>query len=475
MRTRLRHTTVFRLAFTYAVLFGVAVTAIFVAVFYATQAQLRAQIDAGLRGEADALALVYQAHGLEALKDAVSERVRAARKLTGSRGPEDAGQRFYLLVGPQGETLRGNLAVRLAGGAAATGFADIRLPDDVHVVDPAGDPVDSVRLHGLALGQGYRLLVAQALNESQELERTLFALLAAALAATLLIASAGGFLMGRGVLRRIAAISATAGEIMGGDLSRRIPPGRRNDEFAELARRLNAMLERIDALMASMREVTDNIAHDLRTPLTRLRGRLEVTLLDARDSAAYREAMAEAIADADGLLRTFSALLTMAQLHAGTRRLPEERIVLPELCADMVDLYGALAEEKSIDLQTAGSSGVTVRGDPELLAQALGNVLDNALKYTPAGGRIRISTGLADGTALVCVTDTGPGIPEQARKRVFERFVRLDAARSETGNGLGLAMVKSVVDAHGGEVVLMDAHPGLEVRISLPSAPEGQP
>lgn len=455
-------------------LFGMAVTAIFVAVFYATQAQLRAQIDAGLRAEADALALVYQARGLDALEAALSERVRAARKLTGARGLEDAGQRFYLLLGPGGEILRGNLPLSPADGTAAA-FADLPLPDDAHVVDPAGDPVNLVRTHGVALQDGYRLLVAQALNEAQELEHTLFALLAAGLVATVLIATAAGFLMGRGVLRRIEAISGTAGEIMGGDLSRRIPIGGRNDEFAALAHRLNAMLERIDTLMASMREVTDNIAHDLRTPLTRLRGRLEVTLLDARDSSAYRAAMAEAIADADGLLRTFSALLTMAQLYAGTRRLPREPIDISELCSDMVDLYSAVAEEKSIELQMARDGRVTVCGDPELLAQAFGNVLDNALKYTPPGGRVGIGTHAADGRAMVWVTDTGPGIPERARERVFERFVRLDAARSEAGNGLGLTMVRRVVEAHGGDVELLDAHPGLTVRIALPAAPERQP
>ncbi len=267
---------------------------------------------------------------------------------------------------------------------------EFHLPPDTEVVDRAGDPVHVVRAHIVKLRHGYRLLVGQAMNETQELERNLLLSLLAGLGLTLLMAAVGGLWMGRSVLRRIDSISRTAGEIMGGDLSRRVPLGPRDDEFAALSRRLNAMLERIESLMTGMREVSDNIAHDLRTPLTRLRGRLEVTLLEARDPAQYREAMDRAIADADGLLRTFGALLTMAQLQSGARRVPETPVDLAEVCSDVAELYEALAESNGVTLALELPEHAMVAGDRELIAQAVSNVLDNAVKYTPEGGAVSL-------------------------------------------------------------------------------------
>ena len=467
--TSLRHTTVFRLAAVYAALFAVAVAGIFVAMFFATRVQLRAQIDAGLSGEADALALVYQARGLAGLERAVASRVEAAAKLGTQGGVEDSGQRFYLLVSPRGRILRGNLGQVPAAVKARETVAEFHLPPDAQVIDRAGDPVHVVRAHIVKLRHGYHLLVGQAMNETQELERNLLLSLLAGLGSTLLIAAVGGLWMGRSVLRRIDSISRTAGEIMAGDLGRRVPLGPRDDEFAALSRRLNAMLDRIESLMTGMREVSDNVAHDLRTPLTRLRGRLEVTLLEARDPAQYREAMEQAIADADGLLRTFTALLTMAQLQSGARRMADAEVDLAEVCRDVAELYEALAEHNAVLFDLSTDLEIAVRGDRELIAQAVSNVLDNALKYTPSGGAVSLSVFRDRDAVVVAVRDTGPGIPEEYRDRVFERFSRLDAARSRPGNGLGLTMVRAVMVAHGGDVVLADAGPGLEVRLSFPA------
>ena len=466
--TSLRHTTVFRLAAVFAALFAVAVTGIFIAVFLATRVQLRAQIDAGLSGEADALALVYQARGLAGLEKAVGSRVEAAAKLGTQGGVEDSGQRFYLLVSPRGRLLRGNLGEVPPAVRNKETVTEFHLPPDAKVIDRAGDPVHLVRAHIVKLRHGYHLLVGQAMNETQELERNLLLSLLAGLGSTLLIAAVGGLWMGRSVLRRIDSISGTAGEIMAGDLSRRVPLGPRDDEFAALSRRLNAMLDRIESLMTGMREVSDNVAHDLRTPLTRLRGRLEVTLLEARDPAQYREAMERAITDADGLLRTFTALLTMAQLQSGARRVSDAGVDLAEVCRDVGELYEALAEHTRVRLSQDLGGALIVHGDRELIAQAVSNVLDNAVKYTPPGGTVSLAVFRDPGRAIVAVRDTGPGIPEEHRERVFERFSRLDAARTCPGNGLGLTMVKAVMAAHGGDVVLAAAEPGLDVRLCFP-------
>jgi signal transduction histidine kinase len=274
-----------------------------------------------------------------------------------------------------------------------------------------------------------------------------------------------GIVIGRALLARMDAVGRTASAILRDDLAQRVPLDGRNDEFDALATRLNAMLDRIQQLVRGLRETTDNVAHDLRRPLARLRNRMEITLLEPRSAEEYRAALQEGIQDADGLIRTFNTLLDIAQAEAGQNRSDRGPVNLNDLAHDLAELYGAAAEEHGLDFELEVVPGLTVSGSRELLARALGNLLENAIKYTPAGGRVRLEACVHDGAAELRVSDTGPGIPEVERAHVLERFVRLDAARSAPGNGLGLSLVRAAAAAHGAQLLLEDAAPGLRVRL----------
>ncbi len=277
--------------------------------------------------------------------------------------------------------------------------------------------------------------------------------------------------MARSMMRRIETINATSRDIMSGDLSRRIPTRGSGDELDRLAGSLNAMLDRIQSLMEGVRQVSDNIAHDLRTPLARLRNRLETAALPETDPPASRAALESALAEADALLGTFNALLRIARIEARERRAAFADVDLGELIGDVGELYEPLAEQKRQTLLTDSSAAVIV-GDRDLLFQALANLLDNAIKYTPAGGNIRVGLSTAGAGVELTVADDGPGIPEAFRERVLRRFFRLDPSRPSGGSGLGLSLVAAVADLHGATLRLDDMRPGLKVtlRFAAPRA-----
>ena len=291
-----------------------------------------------------------------------------------------------------------------------------------------------------------------------------------AMALTLVLGVGGGLLISRRMLNRLGAINRAAERIMTGDLTHRIATSGSNDEFDRLSDALNAMLEEIRRLMNGMRTVTDNIAHDLRSPLTRMKGRLEMLLRETPDSQAQRQAIERTISDADQLLATFTALLSIADAESGSARATMSPLDLGELAADVVDLYGPAAEERAISMQCGGGGGAVV-GSRQLLFQAVANLADNAIKNTPAGGTITLAVETGGNEVKLTVTDTGPGIPEPERERVLEPFVRLDSSRSTPGSGLGLALVAAIVRLHGGRLELADNKPGLCVALVFPPAP----
>ncbi len=361
-----------------------------------------------------------------------------------------AGTEYYLLAGPGGQRIAGNLS----GVPREPGWREgtIRRADGTEA---------PVLMLAAPLPGGGALVVGRDLATVRALEQRLLGGAVWVGGAVLLLGLVGGLLIGRGVARRAAAMEAALAAVEAGDLGRRLAVRPGGDEFDRLAARINATLDRLRAVMEALRTVTDDIAHDLRTPLTRLRQRL-----DAAASAPSTEAIAAAQAEADGLLEIFAALLRIAQVESGTQRAGFKRVDLSAIADSVAEVYAPAAEERAQHLSAAVSPGVAMEGDPALLTQMLANLVENAVRHGRAGGRIAIAVTPREAT----VTDDGPGIPEAERERVFRRFHRLDAARSTPGSGLGLALVRAVAALHGMTVTLEDAAPGLRVRVTLPGA-----
>ncbi len=372
---------------------------------------------------------------------------------------------LYLITDPTSHPLAGNLSAWPEGQLIRPGW--IAFP--VETGRGSTRQTDMARATTFTIPGGYRLLVGRDLRDANAFRQRVTRTLAWAGLLTLGLGLAGGIVMSRNMLHRVEAVSNTAAEIIHGDFSKRVPLSGSGDEFDQLATNLNAMLDQIERLMAGMRQVTDNIAHDLRTPLSRLRTRLEVTLLEKPDSGHYADVIRATINEADGLLGTFNALLSIAEAESGSHRTQLAEIDLAEIARSVAELYEPFAEEKGLALDVAADSAAPVRGDRHLLAQATANLLDNALKYTDAG-KVELTVSADAGGTSLEVSDSGPGIPEDRRNAVFDRFVRLEGSRSTPGNGLGLSLVRAVAQLHGGTVTLADNHPGLRAILKLPKS-----
>ncbi|MCC7348747.1 MAG: HAMP domain-containing histidine kinase, partial [Variibacter sp.] len=318
--------------------------------------------------------------------------------------------------------------------------------------------------------------VGRDLDERERLNAIVLAAGQWSVAVVVVLGLAGGFFITRRVLSRVDAMSVTTNRIMDGDLSGRLPVAGTGDEFDRLALNLNAMLERIEALMHGLKEVSDNIAHDLKTPLTRLRNRSEAALRTAKSDADYRAALESTIEESDRLIQTFNALLMIARAESGQGRDPFSTFDAAEIARDVGELYEPVAEDKGLTLKVVADATAPLKGSRELVSQALANLVDNAIKYAapPPGGvngapaQVVVSAHGAGERILLTVTDNGPGIAEADRGRAVERFVRLESSRSEPGSGLGLSLAAAVARLHGGELTLEDNRPGLKAVISLP-------
>ncbi len=454
--TRLARTSAVRIALRYVLIYVLLVGAALAVFYWATGRYVDAQLYAGMEEDFRSLRDRYNRDGSEGLAGLMRSRSEAAA----TEG------RFYVLVDKDGRTVSGNLL-------GLPPEDPLPLDGEVHVVWVEDDiiPLDSYDddaywpVIGTLLPDGSRLVVARSVKNAEALQLySLYALLAL-LGTIVLLALTMGLLIGSSILKRIDGISDTARHIMAGNLDQRMPVSARGDEFDKLSQRLNQMLERIEQLLKGMREITDNVAHDLRSPLTRLRNRLEVTLLQPRDETEYRAAMHDAIRDAESLLKTFNALLQVSQAEAGTVRAAMTRIDAAQLVREVAELYAPALEDAALDLQVDAERPVTVTGNRNLLAQAIGNLLDNAIKFTPGGGTVRLRVAALAGGVEISVSDTGPGIPARDRQRVTERFVRLDPAGTAQGNGLGLSLVDAIARQHGATLLLEDDKPGLRAVI----------
>ena len=448
---RVVRTHAFRLATLYFALFAASVLGVLVFVYWMSADFVERQTQATLDAEISGLAEQYQQRGLSGLVQIVAAR---------SAGDRGDGM-LYLVTNPDGHPLAGNITGWPEGKPVAPG----PLSFSVSIAVKGRSEMHPVQGALLVIPQGYRLLVARDISDAalfrERIKMTLLWSGLVALAAGLV----GGAVMGRNLLRRVEQVNRTAERVMGGNLSDRVPLKGTSDEFDQLAANLNNMLDQIERLMAGMREVSDNIAHDLRTPLSRLRARLELSLLETSDALAQGEAVRAAIDEADRLLATFNALLNIAEAESGARRDRAEPLDLAQTARAAAELYEPVAEEKGCALRLDVEPGIMIRGDRHLLSQAVANLLDNALKY--GGGAVTLSAHRQNGRAALEVSDSGPGIPEGEREAVFDRFVRLEPSRSTPGNGLGLSLVRAVARLHNGTVKLADNHPGLTVRLEF--------
>ncbi len=452
---RLLRTSTFRLAAVYLAVFAVSVGLILSYVAWNTIGILEQQTDDTISAEVEAFAEQYRIRGLQGALDTV--RRRSAQ--------EDDG--VYLFASPVGKRLAGNL---LQLPPAATGEPGwIEFP---YAVDgPRGVERHTAKAFHTELQGGFRILVGRDVQERREFARIIRRTLFWALGLALFFGIGGGLLMSRNFLRRIEQINATSRVIMRGNFAERVPLKGTGDEIDRLSTGLNQMLDQIERLMKGMREVSSNVAHDLRTPLTRLRARAE-DALRSNDPEHHRLTLEQTISEADLLLNTFSALLSIAKAEAGQASEGFTEVDLGILVSDIAELYEPTVDEVGGTLVVATSEGVRVHADRQLVAQALTNLLDNAIKYgKPETGTLDIAVDcrLEDRTAIIEVADRGPGVADVDRQRVTERFVRLDESRSEPGSGLGLSLVSSVMKLHNGKIELLDNEPGLKVRLILPT------
>ncbi|MEZ5536320.1 MAG: HAMP domain-containing sensor histidine kinase [Thiolinea sp.] len=457
MIRRLLNTTAFRLSLVYALLFSIVSAVAMMSVYWVVEENIIHQTDAQLQLQADVLLNRYGTRNNEALLGDIMRRNQL--------NTSDPDRRFYYYeLRRHGKDISFETEYSTHNGSQL--FTTLPLNEAINY-SLLKDPKQPARIMVRLLPDNYQLLVATDISAQNALLDKVFNSIVLAIAGIVTLAVIGGGLMGYSVLRRIDRVRQTVGEIINGDLSQRMYVTSRNDEFDRLSIVLNSMLKRIEQLMQAMREVTDNLAHDLRNPLNRLRNRLEANQFRDPASTDFQQLNQDAMQDVDDLIKTFNALLSIAQVESGVQRDDWKDVNITQLINDLGELYEVVAEEKNISFSHHSEEQLVVHGNRQLLAQALTNLLDNAVKYTPENGRIEL---LAENTTEginILVADSGIGIPADKHKQVFERFVRLEEARSTAGNGLGLSLVKAVTDLHGATITLTDNQPGLKISIKF--------
>lgn len=446
-------TVAFRIVLVYVVLFTVSAAAIVAFAYWNTARVLNAQTDESVEAEIAGLTELYDREGLAGLTEVIIGR--------SVRG----GQVLYLLTDSDDHPIAGNLDAwpqiePISGGIVEFDFQR-----------GAGGDQQSYRARGriVELTGGFQLLIARDIHERYETERIFTGALPWSIGLMLILGVVGGRLISRNLLSRLDSINRTSREIVAGNLSRRIPITRAGDELDALAQDLNHMLDRNERLMRGMRDVTDSIAHDLRTPLNRLRNRLEGLLLQLDPESGEGREVEAAVGDTDRLIATFNALLLIAEAEAGAVREAMTRVDIPHVIESVCELYEPLAEEKGLALEIAPGRTANIRGNVRLISQALANLVDNAIKYTPPGGRVVIAAEDRPNAVALSVADTGPGIPAAERAHVLERFVRLEESRNSPGTGLGLSLVAAVARMHEARLELADNSPGLKAMLVFPA------
>jgi len=461
---RLFRAAPFRLTLLSLALFAFAGAAFMAYVYVAAAGEARRRTDAEIRREADRLVEVYDRAGVGALNPVLIGRMAGEQRF------------LYLLLGPDGRKITGSLAASpvedFNGQPTWTRFT-------LAGTGPGGRP-NSIPARGLQvrLSGGEVLFVGADAGDDREFIVTIVRGLWGAGALVVILGIASGLLVSRNFTRAMTGLTDVISAVRNGDLAARAPVRGAGDELDQLAEGLNDMLDRLDRSMSAHRHAGDAIAHDLRSPLTRLKARLETALLDMEAGRGdAQQGLRQALDDTDGVLRTFSAVLAISRLQAAGEA-PNAVVFDPAaLVSDMTELYGPLCEDKGLEIASDIAAGLSVRGNPAFLAQALANLVDNAVKYTPRGGAVMVRLRRrASGEAEISVTDTGPGVPDVEKSRVVDRFVRLENSRNLPGSGLGLSLVAAVAQAHGGRLELGEgpgaydgSGPGLRAALILPA------
>jgi signal transduction histidine kinase len=448
---RVLDTSPFRIAIVYSIVFACGAAALLGAVDFAVSRVVDGStdnlIEAEVQGLREQVLVLSRSDFIELIEQRSQDQdVRGA---------------VYLMVDPQLRPVAGNVPAwpKLEADKGKWFLFKVSVP--------FGDETreHEMRAQRFPLPGGYKMLVGHDVQERQDVKSLMMRGLIAAVAMTLLLGLSGGFWMGRRILAQAGAISAVATQIMRGDLSQRLPVRDADDEINTLAREINTMLDKIEQLTLGMRTVLDSAAHDLRTPLNRLQSTAEAAMMQLSVGSVERRVMERVTTEVDRMRSTLDALLRIALAETGT--VAREPVNLSELVASVVELYAPVSDERGIILESSVASGAQVLGSRQLLAQALANLLDNAIKFTPDGGHIRVQLRGSSSEPEVIVEDNGPGIPADKREIVLGRRVRLDEARRFPGSGLGLSLVAAVTKLHGAHLVLDDAAPGLRVSLKF--------
>ena len=453
---KLLRTTVFKLSLVYLVVFAIGAGLVLMRVGMNVKELFDDQIDQTVEAEIAGLSEQYRQGGIRRLVETVERRAN------------QPGSSLYLVTTFAGERITGNVAQLPVGVLERPGLIETRYARTDGVVAEHRALARIFLLPG-----GFRLLVGRDLEDREALRGMMLRALLTSLGWLVLIGTAGGIFVAMRVLRRVDAMSASAQTIMSGDLSQRLPRTGSGDELDRLATSLNAMLERIGELMKGLQEVSDNIAHDLKTPLTRLRNGVDEALRSAQSPDDYRACLEKVVEESEGLIRVFNALLMIARLESGAAQEAMQHFDVAEVARDVAELYDAVAEEQGVMLTLDADGPLMLRGGRELIGQALANLVDNAIKHgqpqdSDAQVVVNIAARRMGNRIELTVADRGPGVAAQDRARVLERFMRLEGSRSRPGSGLGLSLASAVARLHHGALRLDDNEPGLRVTIDLP-------
>lgn len=442
----------FRLALVCVILFSTLVFALLGYVYWATTGYVRDRSDRDIWAERVLLVQAYGTSGRTGLISLINQRI----------AEPNAGDSVYLLCDPSFAVLAGNLKAWPSALTGSSGWAEIAVAEAM----PAKADWSPVRAHYETQADGSHLLVGRATDDIGEFVGAIRVALAGGAALTFVLAAVAGIFVTRRTVGRIEAINATTREIMRSGLRRRIPLRGTEDEWDQLAQNLNAMLDRIEELVRDVKQVSDNVAHGLRTPLTRLQGRLEKAYHHKLEAERYQELVGDAIHDLNGILQTFASLLRISQIEARDPRSVFRVVDLGEVAGEVAELFDAAAEERGGRIRLTRDERAPVLGGRDLLFEAISNIIDNAIKY--GGGDVLVETRTDGRGAMLMVADRGPGIPPEEFEQVFKRFYRLDRSRGSPGNGLGLSLVAAVARQHGAVIELADNAPGLRVEVRFP-------